>query len=71
MLSVLPLPETLYLGNKGTLFLTPIAPLLLFIASGIVCVSWWVLCILLTITGETSVFIFGRSVTESDLFVNC
>ncbi|KAF8969376.1 PGAP1-like protein-domain-containing protein [Flammula alnicola] len=46
--SLVPLPESLYLGNKGLLFLAPIAPLILCIASGLVCVVWWVLLLLLT-----------------------
>ncbi|KAH9482359.1 GPI inositol-deacylase [Psilocybe cubensis] len=58
-LATLPLPVMLYLGNNGTFFLTLLAPLLLFVASGTVCVSWWLLCVLLAITGKVGVFVFG------------
>ncbi|KAF8806287.1 PGAP1-domain-containing protein [Phlegmacium glaucopus] len=57
--SVIPLSETLYLGNNGNLLLAPIAPLVLLIASGLVCVSWWILAGLLSMIGRTSSFLFG------------
>ncbi|KAJ6616258.1 PGAP1-like protein-domain-containing protein [Mycena sp. CBHHK59/15] len=41
--SMLPLPEKYYLGNRGEPVLSVIAPLLLLISSGFVCVSWWIL----------------------------
>ncbi|KAJ7437139.1 PGAP1-like protein-domain-containing protein [Mycena galericulata] len=43
LLSVVPLPERFYLGNRGEPFFSAIAPLLLLISSGFVCVSWWLL----------------------------
>ncbi|KAJ7129279.1 PGAP1-like protein-domain-containing protein [Mycena epipterygia] len=43
VLSVVPLPEKFYLGNRGEPLFSAIAPLLLLISSGFVCVSWWVL----------------------------
>ncbi|KAJ7126419.1 PGAP1-like protein-domain-containing protein [Mycena crocata] len=42
-LSALPLPENYYLGNRGEPLFALIAPLLLLISSGFVCVSWWIL----------------------------
>ncbi|KAF7332412.1 GPI inositol-deacylase [Mycena kentingensis (nom. inval.)] len=47
VLSVVPLPETVYLGNRGELLLTGIAPLLLLISTGFVCASWYLLRLLL------------------------
>jgi GPI inositol-deacylase len=60
--SVIPFSETLYLGNNGNFLLAPIAPLILLIASGLVCVSWWILAGLLSITGRVNRLLFGRSV---------
>ena len=42
-LALLPLPASYYLGNKGEPLLAVIAPLLLIIALGLVCASWWLL----------------------------
>ena len=61
LFSVIPLSEALYLGNIGTILFTPIAPLILLIASGLVCVSWWILAGLLSILGRAT-FLFERSV---------
>ena len=62
LFSVIPLSEALYLGNNGNVLFAPIAPLILLIASGLVCVSWWILAGLLSMTGQASRFLFGRSV---------
>lgn len=62
LFSVIPLSETLYLGNNGNVLFAPIAPLILLIASGLVCVSWWILAGLLTIIERASSFLFKRSV---------
>ncbi|KAJ7724850.1 PGAP1-like protein-domain-containing protein [Mycena metata] len=43
LLSAVPLPERFYLGNRGEWLFCAIAPLLLLVATGFVCVSWWVL----------------------------
>ncbi|KAJ7682382.1 PGAP1-like protein-domain-containing protein [Mycena polygramma] len=43
VLSFVPLPEKLYLGNRGEPLFFAIGPLLLLISSGFVCVSWWML----------------------------
>lgn len=42
-----PLPSNYYIGTKGELLLAPIAPLIVFIVTGLVCVSWWILVILM------------------------
>lgn len=62
LFSVIPLSEALYLGNNGNILFAPIAPLILLFASGLVCVSWWILDGLLSIIGRESSFLFGRSV---------
>ena len=62
LFSVIPLSETLYLGNNGNVLFSPIAPLILLIASGLVCVSWWILDVLLLMIGRASSFLFGRLV---------
>ncbi|KAF7336221.1 GPI inositol-deacylase [Mycena venus] len=41
LLSVVPLPEMFYLGNRGEPLFFAIAPLLLLISTGLVCVSVW------------------------------
>lgn len=60
VLAFIPLPPSLYVGNRGITFLTPIAPVILFIASGLVCVIWEILVLLLTICGKVSSFLLGR-----------
>ncbi|KAF8165658.1 GPI-inositol-deacylase [Crassisporium funariophilum] len=59
LMSVIPLPESIYLGNKSSLLFAPIAPLILLIASGLVCVSWYMLVLLLTVIGKASSFLVG------------
>lgn len=63
IISALPFPEWAYTGNQGLLFLAPIAPIILLIASGLVCVVWWILFALLAVIGKLSTFIYGRSVS--------
>ena len=46
VISFLPLPSSFWLGNQGEPLLAPIAPLLLLTSAGLVCVSWWLICIL-------------------------
>ncbi|KAJ6515465.1 PGAP1-like protein-domain-containing protein [Mycena sanguinolenta] len=41
--SLVPLPEIFYLGNRGQPLFSAIAPLLLLISTGFVCLSWWML----------------------------
>lgn len=43
VLSLVPLPENYFLGNKGEPLFSAIAPFLLLISTGFVCVSWWLL----------------------------
>lgn len=62
ILALIPLPPFLYVGNRGTAFLSPIAPVLLFIASGLVCVIWGILLFLLTVCGKVNSLILGRYV---------
>jgi glycosylphosphatidylinositol deacylase len=64
IISVLPFPEWVYTGNKGLLFLAPIAPIILLIASGLVCMVWWILFALLAVIGKLSTFVYGRSVSS-------
>ena len=63
LFSVIPFSESLYLGNNGNFLFAPIAPLILLIASGLVCVSWWILASLLLIIGRASMLL-GRSVVD-------
>ena len=62
VLAFVPLPPSLYVGNRGAPSLVAIAPLILLVASGLVCVLWWILSILLMITGKASSFFSGRCV---------
>ncbi|KAJ6539751.1 PGAP1-like protein-domain-containing protein [Mycena capillaripes] len=55
VLSVVPLPEKFYLGNRGEPLFSAIAPLLLLISTGFVCVSWWMLQVFIWPLGK-----FGR-----------
>ncbi|KAI0066653.1 PGAP1-domain-containing protein [Artomyces pyxidatus] len=45
--SFLPLPVDYLLGNSGEAFFSPIAPTLLLMVTGLVHVSWWLLCVLM------------------------
>lgn len=47
LLSLLPLPDYLFIGMEGEWLYAPIAPLLLMVASGLVCVSWMLLVVLM------------------------
>ncbi|TFK43831.1 GPI-inositol-deacylase [Crucibulum laeve] len=60
VVAFLPLPEIYFLGNTGEPLLAPIGPLILLIASGLVCVSWWILSALLLAIGKVSKAAFGR-----------
>lgn len=53
LFSFIPLPESIYLGNKGEAALSPMAPLVLFLASGLVCVSWWILSFLVFVVSKS------------------
>ncbi|KAI9459683.1 PGAP1-like protein-domain-containing protein [Lactarius psammicola] len=47
VISLLPLPKDYVLGNEGEVAFAPLTPLVLLIATGLVTVSWWVLCIVM------------------------
>lgn len=47
VVSFLPLPEDLWLGNSGSPLFAPIAPCLALIALGLLCVTWWLLRLLM------------------------
>ena len=66
VLAFVPLPPSLYVGNRGIAFLAPIAPVVLFIASGLVCVVWGIVVLLLTICGKVSSLLFCRYVGSHD-----
>ena len=59
--SVIPILEWAFTGNRGIAFFIPIAPLILLTASGLVCVVWWILLLLLKITGKLNNFVSSRS----------
>ncbi len=44
VISLLPLSKDYVLGNGGEVVFAPLTPLVLLIATGLVTVSWWVLC---------------------------
>ncbi|OCH95908.1 PGAP1-domain-containing protein [Obba rivulosa] len=50
-LSVIPLPVGFYVGNGGALLLSPVAPLLVLVASGLVVLSWGVLALSIWLAG--------------------
>ncbi|KAH0587945.1 hypothetical protein H2248_006694 [Termitomyces sp. 'cryptogamus'] len=61
VVALLPLPTCVYLGTGGDLYFAVIAPLVLLIASGLVCVIWGLLVVLMWPIGTISSLIFGRS----------
>ena len=58
--SFVPFPVDYYLGNEGHPLFAPLAPLLLLVATGMVCVSWWTLEVLMWSIGKVGVKVFGR-----------
>ncbi|KAA1475868.1 PGAP1-domain-containing protein [Dentipellis sp. KUC8613] len=46
-IALLPLPAEYLLGNSGEAVLAPLAPVLLLVATGLVCVSWFILLALM------------------------
>ncbi|GBE79854.1 GPI inositol-deacylase [Sparassis crispa] len=65
-ISFLPLPSGFWLGNVGELFLVPLAPLLLLIVTGLVCLTWGMLTVLVSLFNKvTSVFRKPREDTGS------
>jgi len=63
LLSFVPLPKSLYLGNAGIAIFSPLAPLILTITSGLVVLSWWILYSLLCIVGCAQNLLRIRSVS--------
>ncbi|KAJ8698746.1 GPI inositol deacylase [Pleurotus ostreatus] len=47
VLSFLPFPVSIYLGNRGQLWFSFLAPLILCLATGVVCISWMILAVLI------------------------
>ncbi|KAF7302057.1 GPI inositol-deacylase [Mycena indigotica] len=47
LVSLCPLPEAFYLGNRGEPYFTAVAPLLVLISTGFVCTTWYLLRLLL------------------------
>ncbi|KAI0031040.1 PGAP1-like protein-domain-containing protein [Vararia minispora EC-137] len=52
VLALLPLPPHAYLSTGTLPFLAPLAPLLLVLATGLVCVSWGMLSLFITLIGR-------------------
>ncbi|KAJ7853872.1 PGAP1-like protein-domain-containing protein [Mycena leptocephala] len=67
VLSVVPLPEKFYLGNRGDPLFALIAPLLLLISSGFVCVSWWMLQAFMWPLGKLRRSVFRRRREETSV----
>ncbi|KAF7355691.1 GPI inositol-deacylase [Mycena sanguinolenta] len=64
VLSAVPLPESFYLGNRGQPLFSIIAPLLLLISTGFVCLSWWMLQALIWPLGKLGRFRRRREETS-------
>ena len=59
MVACLPLPTNYYLGTRGEPLLAPIAPVILFIVTGLVSVSWWILTIFMWLVGHIGRLLYG------------
>jgi glycosylphosphatidylinositol deacylase len=60
VISFVPFPDDYYLGNTGEPLFAPLAPILLLLSTGLVCTSWWVLCVLMWPIGRFGDALFGR-----------
>jgi hypothetical protein len=60
--SLAPLPAEYLLGNQGEPYLAFISPLIVVIAAGLVCASWFVLILIMYPLGRVAGFLFGRYV---------
>ncbi|KAJ7498547.1 PGAP1-like protein-domain-containing protein [Mycena latifolia] len=67
LLSIAPLPEIFYLGNRGEPLFSAIAPLMLLISVGFVCVSWWLLQIFVWPLGKLGRLGFRRRREETSV----
>jgi len=47
VVSLLPLPRDYVLGNGGEIAVALLTPLTLLLATGLVIVSWWAMCIMM------------------------
>lgn len=66
--SIVPFPTNYFLGTKGEPFFSPLAPLFMAIAFGLIVVSYWFLFALLWPLKFLSKFSFGRSHREINNF---
>lgn len=57
LISLLPLSSDMWLGNVGETIFSPLAPLILFISAGLVCLSWIVLRSCLSVFGRPLIFV--------------
>lgn len=59
-----PLPRWMYLGNQGEPLLAIVAPLMVFLCTGLVVVSWWILSSLVWVLSKVfarcAAFLFLR-----------
>jgi glycosylphosphatidylinositol deacylase len=62
LISFVPLPKQYYLGGGGDPVFSPLAPILLLVATGLVCVSWWLLSVLMWPMGLIEAVLVGRYV---------
>ncbi|KAE9404806.1 PGAP1-domain-containing protein [Gymnopus androsaceus JB14] len=54
LISLLPLPDSLFMGTSGEWIYGPIAPMMVLIASGLVCISWMLLVMIMWPIGKIS-----------------
>jgi GPI inositol-deacylase len=47
ILSLVPLPKDYVLGNEGEVAFALLTPLILLLVTGLVTVSWWMICIVI------------------------
>ncbi|KAK2465990.1 hypothetical protein APHAL10511_001631 [Amanita phalloides] len=65
--SILPLPSRYFLGNAGDPSFFMIAPLLLVVSSGLVCISWWLLTSLAWLVGSIGILFYRRRREEAGM----
>jgi glycosylphosphatidylinositol deacylase len=47
VVSLLPLPQDYVLGNGGEVVFALLAPVIILLTTGLITVSWWVICIIM------------------------
>ncbi|KAF9534116.1 GPI-inositol-deacylase [Crepidotus variabilis] len=67
LLALFPLPVSLYTGNGGQVFLSPIAPIILLVASGLVGLIWRVVRLLLMICSLMSKALCGTRKAKTSI----